>query len=173
MTTKLNSMSEANEYTVYLALGSNLGDKQKNIEDALDKIEERIGSITSLSAFHLTTPIGFQSESIFVNCVCEVLTSIDILELFVITQEIEKEIGRSEKSINGEYADRTIDIDLILADDRVIETPELTIPHPQFHTRSFVLDPLYEIAPDLVHPLLGKTIRKLRLELTQDQSDSQ
>lgn len=151
-----------NEYTVYLALGSNLGDKQKNIETALDKIEERIGSITSLSAFYLTPPLGFKSENIFVNCACEVVTNINIYKLFSITQSIEKEIGRTQKSKNSQYADRLIDIDLILAGDMVVETPELTIPHPRFHTRSFVIEPLYEIAPDLIHPLQGKSIRELR-----------
>lgn len=153
-------MAETN--IVYLALGSNLGDKQKNIEEALDKIEERIGNITSLSAFHLTAPVGFQSENIFVNCVCEVATTIEIQRLFAITQDIEKEIGRTEKSINGQYADRKIDIDLILAGDTIIDTPELTIPHPRFHTRSFVVEPLYEIAPDVIHPVLGKSIREIR-----------
>ncbi|WP_298651547.1 2-amino-4-hydroxy-6-hydroxymethyldihydropteridine diphosphokinase [uncultured Proteiniphilum sp.] len=153
---------------VYLALGSNLGDKQKNIEEALDKIEERIGSIISLSAFHLTIPLGFQSENLFVNCVCEVVTDMNIYRLFAITQQIEKETGRADKSKNGRYADRTIDIDLILAGNLVIDTPELTVPHPRFHTRSFVLDPLFEIAPDLVHPLSGKTIRELREELDRN-----
>lgn len=150
---------------IFLALGSNLGDKQKNIEDALDKITERIGDITSLSAFYLTSPLGFQSENIFVNCVCEVESQLDIHSIFVITQDIEREIGRSEKSENGQYADRIIDIDLILAGDIVMDTPELTIPHPRFHIRSFVLDPLYEIAPDLVDPISGKSITKLREEL--------
>jgi 2-amino-4-hydroxy-6-hydroxymethyldihydropteridine diphosphokinase len=159
-----------NKYTVYLALGSNLGDKQKNIEETLDKIEERIGSITSLSAFYLTAPVGFQSENIFVNCVCEVITHINIYELFSITQDIEKEMERAGKSKNGQYADRIIDIDLILTGDLVIDTSELTVPHPRFHTRSFVLDPLYEIAPELIHPLLGKTVRELRAELNRECS---
>ncbi|RNC64512.1 2-amino-4-hydroxy-6-hydroxymethyldihydropteridine diphosphokinase [Proteiniphilum sp. X52] len=162
-------MNGMNEYTVYLALGSNLGDKQKNIDEALDKIEERIGKITSLSAFYLTSPVGFQSESIFVNGVCEVSTHINIYELFAITRDIEKEIGRCHKSKNGRYADRIIDIDLILAGNLVIDTPELTVPHPRFHTRSFVLDPLREIAPDLIHPLLGKPIRQLWEELHRGQ----
>lgn len=163
--------NKMNEYIVYLALGSNLGDKQKNIEEALDKIEERIGSITSLSAFYLTAPVGFQSENIFINCVCEVYTNINIFNIFAITKEIEKEIGRDSKSLCGAYADRKIDIDLIIAGNQVIDTPELTIPHPRFHTRSFVLDPLYEIAPDLVHPIIGRTIRELREELISKQSD--
>lgn len=160
-----NNMNETNEYTVYLALGSNLGDKQKNIEEALDKIEERIGSIISLSAFYLTTPVGFQSENIFVNCVCEVATFMDIYSVFSETQDIEKEIGRTVKSRNGQFSDRVIDIDLIMAGNLVINTPDLIIPHPRFHNRSFVLDPLYEIAPDLIHPLLGKSIRELKEKL--------
>lgn len=158
-------MNETNEYTVYLALGSNLGDKQKNIEEALDKIEERIGSIISLSAFYLTIPVGFQSENIFVNCVCEVATFMDIYSVFSKTQDIEKEIGRTVKSRNGQFSDRVIDIDLIMAGNLVINTPDLIIPHPRFHNRSFVLDPLYEIAPDLIHPLLGKSIRELKEKL--------
>ena len=160
-----NNMNETNEYTVYLALGSNLGDKQKNIEEALDKIEERIGSIISLSAFYLTIPVGFQSENIFVNCVCEVATFMDIYSVFSKTQDIEKEIGRTVKSRNGQFSDRVIDIDLIMAGNLVINTPDLIIPHPRFHNRSFVLDPLYEIAPDLIHPLLGKSIRELKEKL--------
>lgn len=156
-------MSESNR--VYLALGTNLGDKQQNIEEALNKIEERIGIITSLSAFYLTEAEEFQSEHIFLNCVCEVTTDIDIHILFAITQEIEKEIGRDQKSKDRQYMDRIIDIDLLLAGEQVIDTPELIVPHPRLHTRSFVLDPLNEIAPELIHPLLGKSIGELREEL--------
>lgn len=152
---------------VYLALGSNLGDKQKNLEEALDKIEDRIGLITSLSSFHVTTPAGFQSDHIFLNCVCEVNSQLAVYELFAVTQQIEKEMGRADKSKDGQYSDRTIDIDLILAEDLMIDTPELTVPHPRFRTRAFVLEPLFEIAPDLVDPLSGKTVRELRAELNR------
>jgi len=156
-------------HSVFLALGSNLGDRQKNIEETLDKIAERIGKITSLSAFYITTPVGFHSVHLFFNCVCEVVTDLDIFTLFSMTQEIEKEMGRSVKSEEGHYSDRIIDIDLIIAGSLIVRTPELTIPHPAFHTRDFVLAPLCEIAPDMVHPVIGKTIRQLKDELERKQ----
>jgi 2-amino-4-hydroxy-6-hydroxymethyldihydropteridine diphosphokinase len=143
---------------IFLSFGSNLGDKQKNIEAAYGKIEKRIGNIVSVSAFYVSEPVGFQSDNIFVNSVCEVNTELDIFTTFAIIQEIEKEIGRSEKSINNIYSDRIIDIDILLADNLIIETPELTIPHPRLHLRKFVLAPLCEIAPDLVHPVLGESV---------------
>lgn len=159
--------------SVILALGSNLGDKRQNIAIALDKIEERIGRITSLSALYDTLPEGFYSEQNFINCVCEVATHLNIWALFSITQEIEKEMGRVTKSISSQYADRIIDIDLIMAGDLIIQTPDLTIPHPSFHIRDFVLTPLCEIAPDRVHPISGKSIRQLKEELDQKRNQLQ
>ncbi len=151
--------------SLILSLGSNLGEREQRIHSTLKRIEERIGKIISLSTFYHTAPVGFESSHQFVNCVCEVSSKLDIYSIFAITQMIEKEMGRVEKSVDGRYADRVIDIDLIMAGDLVIDTQELTLPHPRFHQRDFVLRPLCEIAPDQVHPLLGKSIRQLFEEL--------
>ncbi|WP_414703297.1 2-amino-4-hydroxy-6-hydroxymethyldihydropteridine diphosphokinase [Proteiniphilum sp. UBA5510] len=159
-------------FSIILALGSNLGDKRQNIALALGKIEERIGRITSLSALYDTIPAGFFSKQNFINCVCEVDTYLNVYDIFASTQEIEKEMGRTIKSREGKYTDRIIDIDLIMAGDLIIHTPDLTIPHPLFHTRDFVLTPLCEITPDKVHPILGKTIRQLKEELDQKRNYS-
>lgn len=151
--------------SLILSLGSNLGDREQQIHSTLKKIEERIGKIISISALYHSAPVGFESPHQFVNCVCEVSSKLDIYTIFAITQMIEKEMGRAQKSVDGRYSDRVMDIDLIMAGDLVIDTQELTLPHPRFHQRDFVLRPLCEIAPDQVHPLLGKSIRQLFEEL--------
>ena len=151
--------------SLILSLGSNLGDREQQIHSTLKKIEERIGKIISISALYHSAPVGFESPHQFVNCVCEVSSKLDIYTIFAITQMIEKEMGMAEKSVDGRYSDRVMDIDLIRAGDLVIDTQELTLPHPRFHQRDFVLRPLCEIAPDQVHPLLGKSIRQLFEEL--------
>jgi 2-amino-4-hydroxy-6-hydroxymethyldihydropteridine diphosphokinase len=151
-------------FSVFLSLGSNLGDKEKNIKIAYNKIEKQIGEIKSSSAFFYSSPVGFTSDNCFVNSACEVLSEMSIYKLFAITQGIEKEIGRVEKSLRNEYSDRIIDIDIIMAGNMIIDTPELTIPHPRFHEREFVLIPLSEIAPNVVHPILKMSIRELKEE---------
>lgn len=115
---------------------------------AVEEIGKRVGEITSLSAFHASEPWGFESENYFLNAVCCVSTELTPIEVLHITQEIERELGRSKKSVNGIYSDRMIDIDILLYDDLHIQTPELTIPHPLMRERDFVIIPLREIAPD-------------------------
>lgn len=146
---------------VYFGLGTNLGDKEHNLRLAVRKIEERVGKVVSLSAFYATAPWGFSSEHTFLNAAVCVETLLPPLSVLHLTQEIEREIGRTHKSVGGVYSDRVIDIDLLLYDDRVLDTPELKLPHPLMHERRFVMEPLAEIAPDLVHPILKKKMREL------------
>ena len=146
---------------VYFGLGTNLGDKEHNLRLAVRKIEERVGKVVSLSAFYATAPWGFSSEHTFLNAAARVETLLPPLSVLHLTQEIEREIGRTHKSVGGVYSDRVIDIDLLLYGDLVLDTPELKLPHPLMHERRFVMEPLAEIAPDLVHPILKKKMREL------------
>lgn len=133
---------------VYLSLGTNLGDKEKNLCDAVQKIEERVGNVHSLSAFYETAPWGFESENTFLNAAVCVETLLSPRELLTVTQQIERQIGRTAKSVNHTYADRLIDIDLLMYDNLVINEPDLVLPHPLMHERPFVTEPLTEIAPN-------------------------
>ncbi|MBV4203910.1 2-amino-4-hydroxy-6-hydroxymethyldihydropteridine diphosphokinase [Bacteroides salyersiae] len=146
---------------VYLGLGTNLGDKEQNLRMSVKKIEERIGNVVSLSAFYATAPWGFSSENSFLNAAVCVETTLLPLQVLEETQRIERELGRTEKSVNGLYADRLIDIDLLLYDDRVMDAERLILPHPLMTERRFVMEPLSEIAPDVVHPVLHKTMKEL------------
>lgn len=146
---------------VYLSLGTNLGDKEQNLRLAIQKIEERIGKVISLSAFYATAPWGFSSENTFLNAALCAETQFSPLEILKTTQEIEREMGRIHKSVNGAYSDRVIDIDLLLYDDLVLDAPELKLPHPLMQERDFVMRPLVEIAADVVHPVFGKAMREL------------
>jgi 2-amino-4-hydroxy-6-hydroxymethyldihydropteridine diphosphokinase len=148
----------------YLGLGTNLGDKEKNLRDAIQKIGERIGNVSSLSAFYATSPWEFQSENTFLNAVVCMETTLSPYELLAITQQIEREIGRTAKSVNHTYADRLIDIDLLMVEDRIINEPGLTLPHPLMHKRRFVMEPFAEIAPDVLHPVLRETIHDLYID---------
>lgn len=150
---------------VYLGLGTNLGDKQANLKAAVEKINERIGEVTSLSSFYETAPWGFESQNSFLNAALCVQTSMEALQILQVTQEIEKELGRMKKSSGGCYTDRLIDIDILLYGDVVLNTSQLVIPHPLMEKRAFVMQPLAEIAPNVVHPLLNKTMQELALQL--------
>ncbi|KAA6343647.1 2-amino-4-hydroxy-6-hydroxymethyldihydropteridine diphosphokinase [termite gut metagenome] len=147
---------------VYLGLGSNLGNKEQNLYNTIQKIEKRIGKIISLSAFYITTPWGFISENDFLNAVVCVDSQLQPLEVLEKTQKIECEIGRINKSTNGIYHDRSIDIDILLYGNLIIvETEKLILPHPLMTRRLFVMQPLAEIAPNMIHPVLGKTMREI------------
>lgn len=144
----------------YLALGTNIGNKRRNMITAAALLAERVGDVLALSGFYETEPWGFQSENTFLNAALQLDTSLSPLELLKATQEIEMEMGRTQKS-NGAYHDRIIDIDILLYEDLVLQTPELTLPHPLMHERLFVMEPLAEIAPNVIHPVFKKPVISL------------
>lgn len=135
--------------TLYLSLGTNLGDRQKNLFLALELIGREVGTVLSASDIIETEPWGFDSSNRFLNMAVKVETHLQPLEVLHTTQEIERKLGRTHKTTAGEYHDRPIDIDILLYDDLVMNTPELTIPHPLMHERQFVMKPLLQIAPEL------------------------
>lgn len=150
--------------TVYLGLGTNLGNKEANLRTSIHKLQKRIGKQVSLSSFYETAPWGFESDHSFLNAAIGLETSLSPIEILHITQEIEKELGRTKKSVNGSYSDRLIDIDILLYDTLVLQTPELTIPHPLMTERDFVMNPLIEIAGNVIHPTRQKTLSELYQE---------
>ena len=145
-------------HTAYVALGSNLGDKEANLHKALELLQERGVEIVKTSTFISTEPYGVTDQPQFLNGVCEVRTSLEPLELLHTLLDIEQEMGRVRLRHWGE---RNIDLDLLLYEDVVMDTPELKLPHPDMQNRDFVLLPLAEIAPELVHPILQKSIEEL------------
>lgn len=150
---------------VYFSLGSNLGDRAQLLEKALTLLNKEIGNLVSRSSFYETEPWGFSSNHPFLNACCLCETELSPLEVLHRTQQIEKELGRKRKSKNKKYHDRPIDIDLLLCDNLTINTKELTIPHPFMQERRFVLEPLKEIAPDVIHPVLHISISEMLEQL--------
>ena len=135
-------------HEAYLGLGTNLSDKHANILKAIDEIEKLIGTVVRQSAFYETAPWGFDSPHQFVNAAVCVQTKLSPRELLATTQGIERLMGRKEKSVDGQYHDRIIDIDILLYDEVHIDEPDLKIPHPLMHERDFVMVPLREILSD-------------------------
>ena len=151
--------------TVYLGLGTNIGNKKENLTRAIEALSLALGPCTAHSSFIETAPWGFDSDNAFLNCAVAFETELTPLELLDTTERIERELGRTIKSAGGIYHDRTIDIDILLYGNVVIDTPRLTIPHPLMHLRDFVLEPLAEIAPEVVHPTTGESISRLADEV--------
>ena len=138
-------------HTVYLSLGSNLGNRKQLLLDAIEKINKKVGNVVRQSSFYETKPWGFESENLFLNAAVKVKTKLSPTELLEVTQQIEREMGRKKKTTYNfkqqtpNYSDRPIDIDILLYDDLHVDLPELKIPHPLMQERDFVLVPLREI----------------------------
>ena len=144
---------------VYLGLGTNLGDKEFNLNEAITALG-MVGFVIRQSSFYTSKPWGFESANEFLNAVVLVETNLSPFDVLSVTQKIEKNLGRTSKSTYG-YSDRVIDIDILLYDNLIIDQLALKIPHPLLADRDFVLIPLAEIAPDLVHPVLGIKIKDM------------
>ena len=153
----------SNSITAYIGLGSNLGDRQKYINDAIKMLNETDGiEITGTSDIIETAPLGGRKQPDYLNGVIEIKTILDAKGLHKRLTEIEKELGRERKE---KWAARTIDLDLLVFSDQIINLPELTVPHPQMHFRSFVLNGLCQLNPNLIHPVMKVSAAELASRL--------
>ena len=157
----------AEPHWVYLALGANLGDRQSKLLQALQLIRARM-SIEKVSACYETKPVGYLEQPDFLNMTCLVTTELPPQELLLFLKQIERQMGRQASFRN---APRPIDLDILLYDNLILESPELTIPHPRMSERAFVLVPLAEIAPAVIHPVLKLTVAELLRHVDQSGVD--
>jgi len=155
---------EIEPVTAYLGLGSNLGERWGNLERALNFLSQRL-RLEKLSSIYDSEPVGNAQQPRFLNMACQASTTLSPPALLALAKGIEAKMGRT----GGSGAPRLIDIDILFYGDQVIKTPELVVPHPRLTERAFVLVPLVEIAPELVHPVEGKTARELLAALKEVQ----
>jgi 2-amino-4-hydroxy-6-hydroxymethyldihydropteridine diphosphokinase len=144
--------------TVYLSLGSNVGDREAQLRDALIRLVA-VGRVVAVSSFYETEPVEFTEQPWFLNCAAKLETGKTPRQLMAAILDIETAMGRKRVQNKGP---RSIDIDILLFDNVIVNSEELTIPHPAMQQRRFVLEPLAEIATDLLHPVFKQTIRELR-----------
>lgn len=154
-----------NNVEVYIGFGSNQGDREQTITNAIKSLSLVLGNPLRVSSIVETEPWGFVSANSFLNAIAIFSTNIAPLDLLDTTESIERSLGRKTKSDNNIYKDRPIDIDILFYGKEIISEKRLTIPHPKIHERQFILDSLMETAPRLVHPVLGKSIEELAQEL--------
>jgi 2-amino-4-hydroxy-6-hydroxymethyldihydropteridine diphosphokinase len=142
---------------VYLGLGSNLGDREQNLARAIDLLAQRV-KVEETSSLYVTEPVDQRDQPLFLNAVCRIQTSLAPDELLGLAKRVEAALGRQPSFLNGP---RPIDIDILFYGDRVVNVPHLVIPHPRVQERAFVLVPLAEVAPRLVHPVSGQTVTEM------------
>jgi len=147
---------------VFIGIGSNLGNREEYCRNAINLLMDSGISVLKRSAMIETKPWGVTDQPEFMNMVIEIETSLKPDELLILLKKTERAVGRTD---TVRWGPRVIDLDILLYDDSVIKTPDLEIPHPRIHEREFVLRPLAEIAPDAVHPVLGKSFQELLEEL--------
>ena len=148
-------------HRVFLALGSNLGNRVENLQLAVENIVEQIGTIQSIAPLYETEPWGFDSDNWFVNTVIELETVLNPLDLLNKCMHIETKHGRKRAKAALGYSSRVIDIDILFYDNQIINLPELIIPHKHLQNRKFVLVPLNDVAPDFMHPLIKQPVKVL------------
>ncbi len=155
-------------HRVFLCIGGNLGNREGYLSLTIDRIEDCVGAVVSMSDVYESESWGFEHETPFLNQVLEVKTSLSALCLLDVCHSIEAELGRNRYVSENTYLARTVDIDILFYDECIYTLPPLVVPHQKLHERKFVLEPLAQIAPSFLHPLLCKTIKKLRDECVDE-----
>lgn len=150
---------------VYLSLGSNLGDREKHLREAIEGIR-LLGRVVTVSSIYETEPVEFTDQPEFLNCAAALETPLTAAQLMKRLLGIETAMGRQRVQKKGP---RIIDIDILLFGDAIVDAPDLKIPHPALYERRFVLEPFAEIAPEVMHPVLKKTMQELLAELPAGQ----
>ncbi|MBF0210714.1 MAG: 2-amino-4-hydroxy-6-hydroxymethyldihydropteridine diphosphokinase [Desulfamplus sp.] len=159
------------KHTVFISIGSNMGDKYANCIRGIEHINQLHGTkVVDIAHFYKTSPVDYKEQEWFINSALKIETELEPDNLMVTLKNIEEKIGQYEKSVR--FGPRIIDLDIIFYDDMLINRDNLTIPHPRMDKRCFVLKPLCDIAPNLIHPILGHSLKEL-LKVVENDKEQQ